>query len=1550
MIVALAGAAVLASPTLAALTSDVGDTPKDHSTEWSGQPTKPSHNVYERAKVKASENNTLQLGGKLLSEVMSDRTLRKPKLPVGNVGAASKPVDGPNYVAMSKVGYAGVQFEGSIGTKMQTKNYIGRISMNAAPSGQLERVIGYTPNNFYGCFNIANNFMVNNISGNEDATVIWGVSWSMFNADTWTPWGSANPGQANAMVMYDTAYDPTTYNLVYGWMGKLPASNDNIGWYKLDMAIPSFTLISQPQIEVRGVACSDKGQYYAIAADGKLYKVAKETGIFTEVGNTGARSEFRTTAAYDELSGNIFYVTVNEEGSSLYRIDPTTATGTKVYDFPQLIQLTNLYFGPRQAVDGAPNMPENVTLNFAPGSLKGAVEFDAPTVNYDDEKADGRLAYTISFTWTTDPLTGDEETKEYTGSASYGSHVAEYITLPEARRYTVKVRCSNEIGDGPWAQTITKWLGPDAPDTPYSFQAAYEGGKWKLTWDAHSSTGVNGGDIDPNSVKYILTFMPEGRQVITEGGATSYEEEMPEPKEFGKYYWTCQAMTDQAKASSIRESARFGLGTVYPYWSEDFTSYTFSTQKDALTGFQVLELAENSGEWSWNYPHWINHGFWRGVDSDSYLVLPKVYLYGGRYYTFNFVAGKMGETFGDPEIRVLLGRSPDEAGLNEKVLMDRTALTKVADNNTNGEAYSLSFMPEHDGVYYLAIHHCNKDKGATGTAGLYNLRIGGLEIMAPIIPGAPEQVQNLEALADVDGNNSVTVSFTCPRENMGGTALMSMTRAEIKRGDLMVADVPLTGSTFKWIDSAPDMGTNTYTVTPYNNEGAGNPSTVSCYVGLSVPADVAELIAVETETKGTVKLSWTPVDKDVNGKNLTDVEYVIVRNTGDESVIIAKELSGTGYIDVVTDGEQTPAIYGIIAMSSMGMSENITASQTLLIGSPYPTPYIESIANGYSSTLLMAEVSSDDGRWELFFDTDFSDLESVDQDNGFIGFYSNLIGTQGALTTGRIAIPRELENPVLSFYYYLMPQGENTIQALISTDDSPEYELLSTFKAGSSDGPGWQVCAMDMTPYLGKTIRIRLVATTISHTYTLLDRLALYSMANVDINNVTVSAPEKSALNEEIEVTVGYMNAASKPAKGYKVSLLRDGDKIAEVDGDEIGICERGKVTFKDVIPQTAGDVVKYEAKVEISGDENMGDNISRYPADVAITKPELPVATGLTADKLSETEVDLKWSAPDMNTRPRETVTEGFEGHTTGDTEINGWLNIDRDGRAIGFGGSSNIEFPGLVANESPAPWLAVNTTENNCDPAHGGDVFMGACYLIDSSTNDDWLISPELSGHAQTISVWTRSYTNYYGGDRIEILYSDGSRDPKDFVSADTYTYVPVEWTEMKVELPEGAKYFAIRCTSIYQIMLCVDDVTYSPKGASFVAMNLLGYNIWRNGKKINETLVTEPAFKDIVPNNSDSFSYQVTAVYDLGESGASNKVNVGKSSSVSNIDQDNAMVYVSDDAIVVKNAGDCAVSVNHIDGRVVYKDHGDARIEVAPAIYVVTVGSKAVKVIVR
>ena len=50
---------------------------------------------------------------------------------------------------------------------------------------------------------------------------------------------------------------------------------------------------------------------------------------------------------------------------------------------------------------------------------------------------------------------------------------------------------------------------------------------------------------------------------------------------------------------------------------------------------------------------------------------------------------------------------------------------------------------------------------------------------------------------------------------------------------------------------------------------------------------------------------------------------------------------------------------------------------------------------------------------------------------------------------------------------------------------------------------------------------------------------------------------------------------------------------------------------------------------------------------------------------------------------------------------------------------------------------------------------------FAYDDSQVDDWAISPALSGNAQTISFYAKSYSKDYP-EKIEVLYSTGSLSP--------------------------------------------------------------------------------------------------------------------------------------------------------------------------------------------
>ena len=97
--------------------------------------------------------------------------------------------------------------------------------------------------------------------------------------------------------------------------------------------------------------------------------------------------------------------------------------------------------------------------------------------------------------------------------------------------------------------------------------------------------------------------------------------------------------------------------------------------------------------------------------------------------------------------------------------------------------------------------------------------------------------------------------------------------------------------------------------------------------------------------------------------------------------------------------------------------------------------------------------------------------------------------------------------------------------------------------------------------------------------------------------------------------------------------------------------------------------------------------------------------------------------------------------------------------------------------------------------------------------------------------------------------------------------------DWKKYEYELPQNAKYFAIRCTSNDKFVFYLDDLSYVEKvdGNNF---QVTGYNVYRNGELYKQLPATQTNMFD--ENLEDGlYMYNVAAVYANGETGKSKSV---------------------------------------------------------------------------
>ena len=191
-------------------------------------------------------------------------------------------------------------------------------------------------------------------------------------------------------------------------------------------------------------------------------------------------------------------------------------------------------------------------------------------------------------------------------------------------------------------------------------------------------------------------------------------------------------------------------------------------------------------------------------------------------------------------------------------------------------------------------------------------------------------------------------------------------------------------------------------------------------------------------------------------------------------------------------------------------------------------------------------------------------------------------------------------------------------------------------------------------------------------------------------------------------------------------------------------------------------------------------------------------------------------------------------------------------------------------------------------------------------TAMTDHWLISPRLSGEAQTISFYAGMPTTYYGAEDVEILYSTTDNNPESFVLLDQTqvlnTIQGTDWGEaFTFDLPEGATFFAIRHTSEDKLCLFVDDVAFNA-GAGLPVL----YRIYRDGELLGTTDGNVNAFL-VNDNDGHEHTYAVTAVYDDGQESEPVFLTVGIPTAIAKLMAEGTPfdIYTTDGVLVKRNA---------------------------------------------
>lgn len=931
--------------------------------------------------------------------------------------------------------------------------------------------------------------------------------------------------------------------------------------------------------------------------------------------------------------------------------------------------------------------------------------------------------------------------------------------------------------------------------------------------------------------------------------------------------------------------------------------------------------------------------------ADDYLVFPGVELKAGKSYKVSVDASGNGTLYTE-RFEVVAGKVAKASQLTIPVI----APTEVESNKEFTTYSNGAFTVEEDGTYYLAVH-------AISDPDKYYLFIDNFSIQENN-PNAPASITDLVLTPDPNGAKKVGISFTAPTKTVGGQNISGMVKVKIERDgewQTTMDVIPGAPGTYTDVNGLTD-GYHTYTLTSMLGDfGAlkGEPVSAKTYVGWDTP-DVVGNVTV-ADKSGSVDIAWEAPTKGANGYafNPADCKYNVypveiqefwgmtfpVTDFENPYVTDLTETSANVVYNT-NEGEHGFTYFSVTAKNVAGESEDTYGS--VVTGAPYEMPLFESVAGGSLSYW-----------WGTACDRNNQTLKgglylgetSSDGDGSCFLFAAETAGWM-TLESGKIALAGAV-NPVVTFDY----SGDAVASLAVSVITPKGEKAMTTLTPGTDFAP-----AMVSLKEFANEEWVRVIITgTFSGAGTAsVDKIRIYNMLDNNLVAKNITAPSKITAGDDVNISVTVENQGSltAAADAYTVDLYCNDEKVDTKAGTELASNATTTFTFTRSTNVMSPTEMVWKAVVVFQADGDQGNN-ETATAKTTIKTSNYPAVTDLTGSQTGGG-VNLTWSEPDMTAAQPTVVTDDFESYEGFTASAGEWTFVDVDASPVGGFQGINFNVDGVnVLQSLQSFWVHDVTDEtvwNQSFAAHSGVKYLASMFRYDDGTVDDWAISPLLSGNAQTISFYAMSYSKDYP-EKIEVLYSTTGKNTSDFISVRAAEVVPGEWTEYTAELPAGAKYFAIRSCASSSFMLMIDDVTYEMTDVPS-DLAIVGYNIYRDGVKLNAEPVEEANYTDATATEGEHL-YAVTVVYDKGESKISNVFTITVASGINDIAAGKASkISVGNNTITVANAEGQGVAVYTADGKTVYNAAGKAltSIHVEKGMYIVRVGKETMKVVVR
>lgn len=1290
------------------------------------------------------------------------------------------------------------------------------------------------------------------------------------------------------------------------------------------------------------IACDISGQLYGVRyKDGMFCKIDKATAAVTEIGMTGVNPMYNGSGTFDFQTGKLYWTTTERmtDQAALYEIDPNSGKAEMISVHPNNEQVTCLYIPRADDVCNLEDIPV-MTADFSnASSTTGTITIQAPAAD-------------VSGT----PLTGDvtislyiDEKLTLTKPCAPGGTITETLTLAKGGHKAEAVATHATAGKSK-RKTISIWVGLDGPAAAGNLKAEKTGEYTAtLSWDTPLE-GAHGGTINPALVYYEIRRFPGNELLADDVTGNTFTDNITSTRL--RYYSYAVTGYYKGVAGETAESNRivFGEPTDIPY------KETFDTFDDFKT-YLVFNENNDDGFWGWNQgKQCAMYKYDTFKQGDDWLLTPALRLSTDRTYKLKFKARSDSRLYPE-DLEVYMGGSPAVVDMTT-LLMEKTTLA-----HEDYREYEAVVNVKTAGNYFIGFH-------AVTIKGQYYLYIDDVEVVAGPSANSPGVVTDFTVTPAPTGATTAEVAFTAPAENFEGGTLSSLTSITLYRNGELIKTFnnPEQGARITYTDNSPEEGENTYRATAANEFGEGNSVEVLQWIGNDVPQAPTNVAQTTPDGKKAI-ITWTASTLGVNGSPLdpTKVTYNIYDN---KERVVATGLTGVTYTDNAIDvskGQKT-LFYYVEAVTGKGASY-ATGSNFITYGEPYSNGFKESFAGKQfeTSDWIIAPIEPSPFYNEFYgryWGLEHSKYdrgprpEAQDGDNGYLIAYTDMPNVESRIITPKMNIS-QMKNPVLSFwfYQYFNPDSENGYShpdetMAVETYINGEYKEILPAPIRLINGNGWYRYDVLLKDKVGAgDFQLAFKAHNYLSYDMHIDNIAITDIPDNDLSVTAFDVPEKIAVGSTRNITATVYNGGAKEAGGYKVEFLRDGNVFESVSPAEpLAFASTSNVSV-EISPSItdAGKVFTYSARVVFASDEDITNNTGEEVRSEVPTN-NLPTVTTLKAIDNGAT-IELTWDEP-AEPENNAVVTDGFEQYEAFTISNMGeWALADLDGIVTytisnSASESGDYEYPNAGAAMAYQVFnpSAAGITSKLWTPYLGNQ--MAVCFDAAGSINNDWLISPEVPG-GSNVSFMARSVTDLYGLEKFQLCYSTTDREPGSFIRLGEATAVPADasWTRFEFTLPADAKYFAINCVSENVYALLIDEITY--ESISPAILSLQGFNVYRDGEKINSELIEEGLFTDT--NDKASHSYNVTAVYDRGESMLSNTAQTGPAG-ISQATGSNAVVYSRNNSICIDNANGQPVAVYNTGGQTLYKGVADSNhfnVNAPSGVYVVVTSGTTTKI---